>query len=449
MSRSPVTLLAVSLIALTGSLAPAWAEPTPPIMPAIVETPLPPPVVLPAPETLPAEAPAGPLTATDAARLALRLQPSLTTAQAGLTAAQERVRQAQSALQPSVGLNAGYTSLPISPSNGGGSTGFSAGATLRQLIDDNQHSRTLVRQSDAQRQATQAGLARAQSDLVLQVKQAYYTYVQAGRLVTVNETNLRNRRSHQAQAQARVQAGVGLPIDVVRAETAVNDATLSLIQAQNAATVAQVGLAQLMGLDPRTPLQVGDTEEAAVPADDLNALLAAALQQRPEVQQARAALQASEYAVAAAKTANAPAYAGVVGLGFRGNSFPPTDTTLSLGVSVQWDAYDAGFTKSRVAEAEANRVAAQAQLQAVTLAVQADIAQSFLNVKTAEQRVATADAGSPTRRKRCGWRRAGITPAWASSWTCSTPRTPCSPRRRTASTPSPPSTRPAPPSPTR
>lgn len=388
MSRFSLTIT----LSLTLGLLRACAEPTPPIMPATVETPLPPAVMLPAPEAVPAEMSVETLSASETARLALRFQPSMTVAQAGVTAAQARVRQTESDLRPSLAVTGSYTGLPIAPDDGGG-RGFATGASLRKLLYDTDHTGAQVRQSIAQHQAARAGLSRAQSDLVFQVKQAYYTLVQSQRLIVVQESNLRNRQNHLAQAKARVQAGVGLPIDVVRAEAAVNEATLSLIQARNAAVVARVTLAQTIGLDPRTPIPVGDADEPGQPADDLNALLGAALQARPEIAQARAALLANEHALAAAKTTNAPTYTGLVGLGLRDNHFPPNDATLSVGVSVSWNATDGGFTRARIAEVEANLAAAQAQLRQATLAVQADVSQAYLNLLTAQQRVMTADAG--------------------------------------------------------
>lgn len=373
-----------------------WADPTPPIMPKITETPLPAPVELPALDMLPADAPTQPLTATEAAQIALQRQPSITVAAQGVTASQGRLQQARAGLYPSLTLNGGYTDQVLANAtgagSGGASDGFNVGANVRQLLFDYQRTRDQVRQAGAQEQSARANLSRAQADLVLQVKQAYYTYVQQRRLVDVQEANLRNRQEHLAQARARVQAGVGLPIDVVRAETSVADAMLNLNQAQNAAAVAHVTLAQLMGLDPRTPLALAEDAEPAVATEDYTALQARALAQRPEIKQAQANLQAARYGINTAKTANAPSLVGTVGSGLRGNSFPPSNETLTLGVAVQWNAFDAGNTRGRVMEAQAQHEAAQAQLTATAQAVMADVAQAYLNVRMAELRLVTADA---------------------------------------------------------
>src|SRR5437870_1048647 len=61
---------------------------TPPIAPNITQVPLPPRVTLPPPPVPSTEVPQRPLTADEAARIALRKQPNIVVAAAGVTAAQ-------------------------------------------------------------------------------------------------------------------------------------------------------------------------------------------------------------------------------------------------------------------------------------------------------------------------------------------------------------------------
>jgi len=381
-------------------------QPTPPIAPKVQETLLPPPVELPPPSAVPPDIPSGPITADQAVQIALKHQPNVAAAVAGVAAAQGRTEQARSALRPTLGTSAGYTHTKVLASTGGGGgftggggrsagsiSGFQASADVRQLIYDAGHTRSLVNQAASQQQGAARNLDRVRADLVLQVKQAFYTYMQDQRLVAVNEANVRAQQDHLALARARLDAGVGLPSDVVRAETAVADAILNLTLARNAASNSRVQLAQLMGLDGRTPIQTADSSEP-LPAEeeDVAALVNLALQHRPEVLQAQAAVQASEYALKAARTTNTPAVAASVGVATSGASFPPGNQLLSIGASVSWDPFDGGFTAGRVKEAQANLEAAQAQLTSAQQAVISDVSQAYLNLKGAEQRVATAQA---------------------------------------------------------
>ncbi|HEY3378887.1 MAG TPA: TolC family protein [Armatimonadota bacterium] len=389
MSRHYAIRAAIAIAVLAVTML-AWSEPTPPIMPRLVETPLPTPVTLPATVQAPADLPNRPLTAAEAAVLALHHQPSITVAVAGVTAAQGRVQQAKSGAKPGVTLNAAYADDAIS--NGSSIYNFTASANARQLLYDYNRTRDLARQATALERSAHANLTRVQSDLVFQVKLAFYQYAQSLRAISVNEENVRTTGQHLALAQARVAAGVGLPADVVRAQTAVADAIFSLNLAQNASSVARVLLLQLMGIDPRTPITVAEGNEPSQADASFDTLLATALQQRPEIQQGQANLQAAQYGINIAKTTNAPVLVGTATYGLRNKSFPPTDDNLLLGVAVQWGVLDGGLTAGRVTEARANVQASQAVLASTQQAVAADVAQAYLNVKTAEQRVVTADA---------------------------------------------------------
>lgn len=407
---------------------------TPPVAPRIQETPLPPPVELPPPPAAaPPDVPNRPLTADEAALIALHHQPAVTQAGAGIEAARGRTQQVRAGLRPTLGVTAGYSHVEsIATENrgttgggtgtgggtvttgGGGVTvaGYQAAGTLRQLLFDFNHTRDLVRQGRALERAATANMTRVQSDLVLQVKQAFYSTVQNQRLVGVNETNVRNQQAHLVLAQARLRTGLGLPSDVVRAQTAVADAILNLNVARNNASVSRVNLALLLGIDPRTPIQPAETGEPAVAADDVNALVQTALTQRPDIRQFQENLRATEYAVSAAKTTNAPAVVGSLSASTRGSDFPPGNDFFTIGVNIIWTPFDGGITAGRVREARANRLTAQSQLTGTQLTVTSDVSQAYLNLRTAEQRVATADAevanAEESVRLAAGRYRAGV-----------------------------------------
>jgi outer membrane protein len=372
----------------------ATGQPTPPVMPQVQEVELPPPVELPAPAVMPAEAPTAPITAAEAAAIALHNQPSVAVASAGVTAAQGRTQAVRSALQPQVALTAGVNVSGVQGNgNGAGAPpNFQASATLRQLVYDYHHTRDLVLQAQAQENLAQAALTTVQADLVLLVKLAFYNHLQSVRLVGVAESNVHNQQQHLALAQARLQSGLGLPYDVVRAQTAYSAAVYGLTVARTAAVQSRVALARLMGLDPRTPLAPADGVETKAPVPSVAQLVDDAVENRPEMAQANAAIMSARHAAAAARTVNSPIVIGSLGLSRRGDEFLPQTGLVTLGVGVQWNALDGGLTKGRIQETEANWQAVSAQREAVRLQVISDVSEAYLNLKTAELRTLTAQA---------------------------------------------------------
>jgi outer membrane protein TolC len=397
-------LAVLAMIALAGLYrAPAVAQPMPnvlrptqPVQPKVQELTLPPPVELPAPATRPSDVPDRPLTAKETAQLALHYQPSVVVAEAGVAGAQGRVRQARSQLGPSVavspayGASTGKGQAAVVP--GVASPGYQMSAVVRQLLFDFNQTRDVVRQAVAQERSATAGLTRVQSDLVFHVKQAFYVYLQNVRLVAVNEATVRNQQYHLALAQARLDSGLGLPSDVVRAQTAVADAMFALTTARTNASVAAVSLAEGMGIDPRTPIAPAESDEPPPATMDVKQLVGQALERRPEVLQAQASVDAANYALKAARLGQSPALVGTMGWSQRGTGFPPENGALGAGLAVEWTPFDSGLTAGRVKEAEANLRASVAQVEAARLAVQSDVSQAYLTLVNAQQKVTTAEA---------------------------------------------------------
>ncbi len=394
------------IAAMAAMCLPSAAQQTPPIAPKLQPAPLPPAVVLPGPEKAPPDVPNRPLTADEAARIALHNQPNIVAAAAEVTSAQGRTGQARSGLRPSLAVTSSYNKVQTIHTQGGGGgggvaqtggsnvtqTGFFGSASIHQLLFDFNHTRDLLREASASERAANQNLTRVQADTVLQVKQAFYTLAQNERLVAVNESNVRNQQDHLALAQARLNAGMGLPSDVVRAQTAVSDAIFNLNVARNNAAISRVDLATAMGVDPRTPIQVSDQDEPITSVTDVGQLVQSAQLKRPEVLQAQAGLLSARFAESAARNSNAPSLAATLALSSRGTDALPGTDQLNIGATLTWSPFDSGLTAGRVKEARGQVDAARAALGSTRLAVTSDVSQAYLNLRTAEQRVTTADA---------------------------------------------------------
>lgn len=387
---------------------PSIAQQTPPILPRIQPTPLPERVRI-APPARPEALPDQPISADEAARIALANQPDVRYAEGLLEAARGRSRQAGSRLLPTLGVTAGYTHVDplggaagsggssggvVSTGSGAGFAGYQGAATIRQLVFDFGRARNLTRQSRSLERAAGANLTRVQSDLVLRVRQLFYRFQQNERLVAVNEANVRTTESQLALAEAMLRSGLGPPVDVVRAQTSVASAISGLTNARTNATLTRIDLAQAMGIDPRAEITASDDQPGAAGQQaDLNALVSTALRQRPEVLEVQERLRAAGYGVRAASRLNAPSIYASIGSSVRGRDFPPNDTTnLTVGATVAFDVFNSGLSRGARQEAEGLEQAARADLASIELEVVSDVSQAHLNLLAARQRVVAATA---------------------------------------------------------
>ena len=374
---------------------------TPPIQPKLAPVETPPVVTLPIPPgTLVVQTP---ITAEDAGRVALQHQPQIALAQAAILQAHGNYLEAAQDLIPNINLGATYTHEITSSDFGGkGSTvvqngvpqepnTFLANASLTQLLFDFGRTIDAARALQAQQKAADYGLTVAQSNSVYQVKQDYYSYVQAQGQVTVAEENLKDRQDNLALAKARLNSGLGVPGDVVTAQTNLASAMLTLVSSRNSVEVAEVKLALDMGIDPRTPITTKESAERPVPSQDVNAMVDIALKQRPEVLQDLALLKSAGYEVAVARKALLPSISLSASTDWPiwNQGIPQTGT---VAIQLTWNPLNILGARGQNDVAQAGVMTAKANLQTASQTVVSDVSQAFLNVKYAEQSVATSES---------------------------------------------------------
>jgi len=425
-----LVMVAATLLALgrgapaqlaTPAVPSASAGPGTPAAPAAPAIPVPSPSELqvpPLPASVASQVPVErALTLKAAIAIALYAQPQLALAQYSADAARERVREAASGLYPTLSISAAgqhtvYSGEVTAPSSSGGyGTDFSA----RELIYDFGKTPATVGQARNLAESARQALAQTRQDTINQVKLSYYSLLQNGELLGVQQQTVNDQQAHLELTQGRFDAGVAPRSDVATAEAAVADAVLNLATAQNAAAAARVGLNIALGIDVRTPTRVEQTEEVGPALPDPATLVEQAFSNRPVAREARAQVDAARNALRVARTNNLPSLSLSGTYGLTGGTFPPDDTSSwSYGVSLSWPLFDVGLTKGRIREAEANLLATETQLRQTEQSVSSEVVQAYLNVQTSRQKVTAAEAevasAEESLRLHTGRYEAGVAP---------------------------------------
>ena len=421
-------LMWILLILLGAAPVPKRARKVEPLVPFQVQTReagAPIPILLAPPESWPAELGA-PLTSDECARLALNHQGNVTIAAHQIEQQKGATQVSRAPYFPNVSTSTTYLhnlvndrlrgsnqiSATVTPANntigasltgtnntstidnnsnasGGiiGSGGVSVSnpvtvsASLRQLIWDFGRTRFQVAQSRELEQAAAANYTQVQYDTIFNVKNSYYNWVQADRLLAVYRGNMEAQRQHLAEAEARFRQGVALPSDVTQAQTNVSSAVLNVTAADVNVTIARTTLANQMGVDPRIPLR---------PAADSQQLFDLALEKRPELAFAESAIRANVFAIEAARRGNVPTISANIQYVAFGDRFYPNQTTLNFLLTLSWNPFDGGATAGRVKQAEETLVISRVQLENYRNQVIMEVSQAYANLRGAEQRVLTS-----------------------------------------------------------
>lgn len=134
-------------------------------------------------------------------------------------------------------------------------------------------------------------------DTTLEVEQAYYDLIYARQNLVVQEQSLTLGRDQARITQIRIDVGAAAPLDILQPNVAIATREESVITAEALVLAAEDRLRQLMNLDP------GEWNRPIVPTDeigfkpmtiDVDAAVAQANQNRPEIKQAELGINSRE-----------------------------------------------------------------------------------------------------------------------------------------------------------
>lgn len=336
--------------------------------------------------------PAPPLTLEAAVQQALTRNPQVTAAQQVLVAAQAGVITARAGLAPGVSLTGAgsygttgagaATSLgvpiPAATPNPAGSVSVTGTLPLY----DGGRTRGAVALAEAAVAAAGATLTQTRQDVGLQTATAFFSVLKAQRVTSVREAQLAQAQAQLAQTEAQFRAGTSAQADVIQAQAQVAQAQVDLLTARNQVDTLKVALRSVLALDVQSPVEV--QEPSAPPtavALTAAAAVSEALQSRPEVAEAVAAVQSNQASLDLAYV-----NAGVqvsVGLNatytpYSTNTFLNNATGYAVTATVSLPLFDSGKGDAGINGAKATLNAAQARLDQARLTVRQDAYQAYL-----------------------------------------------------------------------
>jgi len=248
----------------------------------------------------------------------------------------------------------------------------------------------LIASATLDRKAADADMRTAEADVALDVARAYWSLVTARETARVVEQGLVRITAYVGDVKSRMDAGFLPPNDLLSAQSQRARQSVALIQAKNAAAVAQADLCRLVGLDldativTSSPLLAPQPSVAALTAMPMTALAEQARGARSE----RDALTSRAAAVRETGAAAAAALKPQVGVAAGFEESRPNARIVprvnewraswEAGVAVTWQLFDGGKSK-------ADRAAAAAQ--AVALERRRDDFDAILGVELRQRRL--------------------------------------------------------------
>jgi TolC family type I secretion outer membrane protein len=342
------------------------------------------------------------LSLRDCIETALKNQPTIKVARENVRAGQGRETQAASIYFPQITGSTGYSENHAFGGALGesGTKSHTSTLSVSQMIYDFGRTGNTYDTAKFGMQSLEQEAERVTQQVVLNVKQSYYTLLAAKKLVEVARKTIEQTESHLKQAEAFFRAGSKPRYDVTRAEVEVNNANLGMINAKNGVRIRTITLNNAMGIDPGKATEIVEALPVVPALPTLAQAQVDALQNRPDMKRMEADIAAARARVMAEQSNYLPtisanaAYNWATGTQDMGQ-IPGTGIMLQGDVQNSWNAgvmlsiplFQGGLTKGRVTEARANLLALEAQRDGVKQSILLEVNQALADIEGAAARV--------------------------------------------------------------
>jgi outer membrane protein len=230
--------------------------------------------------------------------------------------------------------------------------------------------------------------------VIYQVASAYYRLLNAQGQRQAAEVSLENAKTVEEDAKARLANGLATKPDELEATAARTQADYDLQAAVGSVDIARGDLATAVGLAPGTIFKVQDIDELKLPssiAGSVDQEIGRALRQRPDLLQQLARVRAADASIKQARSTYFPSLS-FTGEGGLARAYGQQDLlpghyaqgevwTTELGL--KWTLFDGARREYRIAQAKADKKAAQSQIDALRDQIADEVWAAYSNMQTA------------------------------------------------------------------
>ena len=238
-------------------------------------------------------------------------------------------------------------------------------------------------------QGAREAAQRSRQEVIFGVVKAYTDELLARENVRVAQAAVKAAQSDFRRAQARQEQGQAVPSDLLSAQAQLAQTQEDLLQAQNAVDLAHAVLNVAMGLpdDAATAIQPGLNQPTFDPGTLANRQQSA-LKERPDLHEAGLGEQRAANGQRMARAEFLPKVNAFGSWEEDNQTFLTRGgNNWTAGVSLNFNIFDGGANRARLAAARYRQSQAQAEVAQMVAAVKLQVREAYLNLTTAQRRV--------------------------------------------------------------
>lgn len=346
------------------------------------------------------------MTVEDAIQTGLKNSKTLDASSMKVVAAEARSKEVFAGLLPAVKFNAGYRRLSevdpfkintpfgnfvVSPSI---LDNYTTQLTVSQPLFAGLRLLSSSKIADKNYEASKEDFQKDQSDLIYNIQNAYWNLFKAEQMKKVIDENLEMIQAHVNDATNLLNAGLLTQNDKLKLEVQLSDAQLKQLDASNNVRLAMIGLNNVLSIPLTTEIEIAsEVKRSEADFGELNTLVNAAIEERPEVKAAKLRVKAAEYGVTAARAGWYPQISVSGNLYYsRPNQriVPAEDkfnSTWDVGVNLSMSIWDWLTTAHQTEQAKAQLAQGIDALGIIKDGVSLEVNQYYLLVNQSKRRI--------------------------------------------------------------
>jgi len=273
-------------------------------------------------------------------------------------------------------------------------------ATATQPLSQLHHINLAIEEQKVGVELARESVRQQRQNIADQVKQAYYSILQSQSALDAAHEALKFNIELDQLTDQYVAQEVAMRSDSLNVKAQLAQTRYTIVTLQDALQTQKESLNELLGRDLRTPFSIQAVPEAVAYEMDLEAAQRRALDQRPEIHQARLKARQAGLDVRVQKSLSIPdVSATVTYLSPFNVEFVPKNIA-SVGLSLSWQPYDWGYKKSGLAQKTLTSRQADLALQETQQQVLVDVDNHFRKLAEARMLVQVNQMTQQTEQEK-------------------------------------------------
>ncbi|MCF8278724.1 MAG: TolC family protein [Flavobacteriales bacterium] len=224
---------------------------------------------------------------------------------------------------------------------------------------------------------------------ILQLSSAYFEIARLTETVEVLKNTLSISKQRLKRSNYSYDYGQSTQLDVLNSEVDVNNDSINLLNTQQQLENAKRNLNLIMGRTLENDFNV-DTNVTFALAFTSEELIAKALERNVQIEQTQSQLRNSEFAIKASRAGWFPSLSANAAYAYQGQKNPngafltgSTSYGPQAGLSLSWNIFDGGTTKTRQQNAKIALESQKIQQERTTASVQRDVLNAYSTYQNA------------------------------------------------------------------